>query len=170
MRLKLPVVEMIVREVVLVYLLKITLTIRYVTILVHLCPTFLNLFWTRNEIVGIIYRPNMEHHTDIDIFESTLCEIMHIIAMYYNRGHNHRFAQIWNYLRLFSFNNINLFKTNHDHLDFIDVLESICPDESYNNVLPIYLNIFDKCFPQRDIKHKSKLLNKKGNHGTHQAC
>ena len=60
--------------------------------------------------------------------------------------------------RLFSANNSNLFKTNLDHADFRDVLENTCPDESYNNVLWMYLNIFDKCFLLLDIKHRSKLI------------
>jgi len=52
---------------------------------VYLFPKFWIYFWeisnqsTKNEIVGIIYRPNTEPHADIDIFESILCEIMHII-------------------------------------------------------------------------------------------
>jgi hypothetical protein len=195
---------------------------------------------TKNEIVGIIYRPNTEPHADMDIFESTLCEIMHIINkeekqciiigdinidllkfethpktetyldnifcngylpvivkptritassatlidhIYTNnitsRSHSgiiitdvadhfgifhivstksaqHKISVSQN--RLFSANNINLFKTNLDQADFRDVLESTCPDESYNNFLRVYLNIFDKCFPLRDIKHRSKLM------------
>ena len=39
--------------------------------------------------------------------------------------------------RLFSANNITLFKTNLDQADIRDVLESTCPDESYNNFLRV---------------------------------
>ena len=183
------------------------------------CPTFFNLFLfeisnqsTKNEIVGIIYRPNTEPppHADIDIFESTLCEIMHIINkedkqciimgdinidllkfethpktetyldsifcngylpvivkptritassatlidhIYTNnitsRSHSGiiitdvqtilHFVHIisikaaqhktsFSKNRLFSANNINLFKTNLDHSHFRDILESTCPN------------------------------------------
>ena len=39
--------------------------------------------------------------------------------------------------RLFSANNINLFKTSLDYADFRDVLEITSPDESHTNCLQV---------------------------------
>ena len=56
-------------------------------------------------------------------------------------------ANITTRKRSFSVNNVKLFKSHLDEINFNQILEINCPNEAYNNFIALYKEAFEKAFP-----------------------
>ena len=62
--------------------------------------------------------------------------------------------------RIFSDTNISLFREYLENCDFLPVIQSSNPDDSYNIFINIYKQVFEKAFPLKHIKPNKKYIKK----------
>ena len=84
----------------------------------------------------------------------------HVGTFYLAKSHNTNNSHVNKIKkRIFSGNNIEIFRNKLTHIDFSDITQTMCPNEAYNEFSNLYLNAFNESFPIVEMSSKTKQKN-----------